>query len=355
VVFEALSRSGEVLVGPTRVNPESGTATAWRGSPPAIVVGPKGQIYVAWMTRSRPGASKGQLNLSLSADGGKSFASPMRVNDKSVALGMQALAVTEDGAVYVTWLAENGNRPVNEMSKMNGQKAAHASAAKEQPEHHQAEAVREVRFAVSHDDAKTFAPGVALTSEACPCCKTVLTAGPNGYLYAGWRQVLPGDFRHIAVAGWQGTSFSAPQIVSDDRWAISGCPVSSASMSPGKDGNLNVLWYAAGESGPSGLYLAQSVDGGKNYGRRQLVAEGTVNGTPVLLTDSSGKLNAIWEGERDHHPALLTAVISTEVSGAKSIVVADGGNFPPRRRLETTCSLSMDLMNPAGKLSGWLP
>src|SRR6185437_11841057 len=76
--------------------------------------------------------------------------------------------------------------------------------------------------------------------------------------YAGWRQVLPGSYRHIAVASSTdgGTKFSTPVIVSDDHWMLQGCPVSGPSLSvDAASGTLKVLWYAAGESGAPGVYF----------------------------------------------------------------------------------------------------
>lgn len=91
VVFSAFSRTGDLIVGPTRVNPDAGTATAWRGSPPAIALGPSGSIYVAWTARPRPAGSKGSLYISVSTNGGKSFETPAKMSyGNSVAAGMQS-------------------------------------------------------------------------------------------------------------------------------------------------------------------------------------------------------------------------------------------------------------------------
>jgi hypothetical protein len=112
-------------------------------------------------------------------------------------------------------------------------------------------------------------------------------------LYAGWRQVLPGSFRHIAVAGSTdgGKNFSTPVIVSDDHWVLQGCPVSGPSLSvDGASGNLKVVWYAAGEGTAAGLYVAESKDNGRSFTPRQLLAQETVRGTPVL----AGSI-ALWQ------------------------------------------------------------
>jgi hypothetical protein len=111
-------------------------------------------------------------------------------------------------------------------------------------------------------------------------------------LYAGWRQVLPGSFRHIAVASSTdgGKDFSTPVIVSDDRWVLQGCPVSGPSLSVDATGNLKVVWYAAGEGTAPGVYFAESNDKGRSFTPRQLLAQETVRGTPAL----AGPI-ALWQ------------------------------------------------------------
>ena len=103
-----------------------------------------------------------------------------------------------------------------------------------------------------------------------------------------WRQVLEWDYRHIAVASSTdgGETFSAGTIVSDDRWQLNACPVSGAAIAA-SNGNLNVVWYTAGEAGQAGYYIAQSTGGGA-FGSRVLVSNNATSGMPVLLTTSAG-------------------------------------------------------------------
>jgi hypothetical protein len=141
-----------------------------------------------------------------------------------------------------------------------------------------------------------------------------------------WRQVLPGDFRHIAIAysDNRGESFSQPVIVSDDRWSIGGCPVSGGALSAGANGRLSVLWYTAGEAGPEGLYLSQSLDGGKTFAQRKLVCEGNVQGTPSLMSGGNNQLYAVWEGNSKVTPrgVLVEPLSNTQGSGGPVLLSA---------------------------------
>jgi hypothetical protein len=151
--------------------------------------------------------------MSVSNDRGQSFASEVKINDDKVPgpHGMHSLAVAKDGRVYVSWLDERHVHKPKPSAKADG---------------HHMESNRDLFISYSTDGGRTFSPNRKVAAEVCPCCKTSLAVSNDGTLYAGWRQVLPGSFRHIAVASSTdgGATFSSPKIVSDDKWMLQGCP-----------------------------------------------------------------------------------------------------------------------------------
>ena len=293
-----------------RINPEAGRATAWRGDPPTVKIGTNNAIYVGWTARvETANGSANDLYLSVSRDGGKTFAAPVKVNDDSVPAvhGMHSLEVDKNGRIYFAWLDERylkNGAPPQQMPMDMSQSANSGGEMK----HSHGEPNREVYFAVSTDDGKSFSANKKIAGNVCPCCKTSMTVAPDGRLYVSWRQVLEGDFRHIAVASSLdgGSSFSPPVIVSDDRWQIASCPVSGAPMWVNAENTLQIAWFTAGDAGTPGLYFAESKDGGKSFSPRLLIsAKGTV-GTPVLLPNAAGKLQIIFSAT-DGNTHLLTA------------------------------------------------
>jgi hypothetical protein len=288
VMVQRLDSDGKPLGSPTRVNPQVGESTAWRGDPPSLAVSNSGTLYVAWTKKvDTPAGHAEDLYLSQSRDQGATFEAPVRVNDdqKAVGHGMHSLAVGPDGRIYVAWLDERNAPPPAPL-------ASHSMK-----HHNMTEANREVFSAVSDNGGRSFQPNKRIATDACPCCRTAISVSPDNRVYLSWRQVLPGDFRHIAVAYSDnaGEEFSQPVIVSDDRWSIGGCPVSGGALSAGANGMLSVLWYTAGDAGPEGLYWSQSRDGGRTFGQRKLVYQGHSQGTPSIMAQSSDQLYAIWE------------------------------------------------------------
>lgn len=286
--FQRFGPDSKPLGEKVRVNPAPGTVKAWRGDQPTVKVAGDGTVFIGWTVKVESALKPANdLMLSVSRDNGKSFEAPVRVNDDTAPAshGMHSLELGANGRIYAAWLDERN--------------------VKAEPDHHDApagaalmfhhkeevEPNSEVFFAVSADGGKTFSPNKKLASEVCPCCKTSMAVGPDGKLYLSWRQVLPGGFRHIAVASSadNGGAFSQGVVVSDDKWKIDACPVSGASMAVSADGVLTVSWYTAGEAGGAGVYGAESRDGGKTFGQRYPANLDAVSGTPLLINDRSGK------------------------------------------------------------------
>jgi hypothetical protein len=284
VMIGRFDSQGKMRGAPVRVNPQPGGATAWRGDQPSVAVAEDGAVYVVWTARVEADGKKGtDLYLSVSTDMGQTFAAPVKINDDKVpgAHGMHSLGIAGDGRIYVSWLDERNVQVPKPSTKAEG---------------HHMESNRELFIAHSTDGGRTFSRNQKIATEACPCCKTALAVAADGTLYIGWRHVLPGNYRHIAVTSSsdRGATFSKPVIVSDDKWVLQGCPVSGPSLSVNDAGVLKVLWYAAGEANSPGLYFAESKDKGQSFSGRQLLAQETVRGTPVLAAGNNSDV-AIWE------------------------------------------------------------
>ena len=313
-----LDQNGNALSQPVRINPQGGEASAWRGDPPTIAIAKDGAIHVGWTARSAPTGHSTNILLSTSRDGGQSFGPPVKVNDDSepVVHGMHSLAVDGEGRIFVAWLDERNVK----METPDG---------KAKMDEHKMEANRELYVATSSDGGRTFSENRLVGREACPCCKTALAIGGDGRVYVAWRQVLPGNYRHIAVASSTdaGRTFSEPVIASDDKWMIAGCPVSGPALATAADNALRVLWYSGGEAGSHGLYWSETRDGGKSFTQRRALVEGAAFGNPQLIAGPGNTLTAVWESSEKEGPKIVLS--SLDNAGAPSVKpLPDRGQLP---------------------------
>jgi len=318
VMVAQLDREGKPLGEPVRVNPNAGEATAWRGDPPTLAVATDGTVYVGWAARAAAQGHASILYLSASKDGGRTFAPPTKINDdeKAGEHGMHSLAVGQDGRIHLAWLDERNLKAPAERHTAGGKKME------------QMEQNREVFTAFSTDGGRSFSKNQRIAAEACPCCKTAVAVGADGRVYIGWRQVLPGEYRHIGIASSAdgGATYSAPVIVSDDKWLIAGCPVSGPALFVANDGTLRIMWYTEGERGTTGLYWAESRDQGKTFSERKLFAGGQAFGNPLLLSDGAGKLIAVWGNSDGGTQRLMAAPVMT--GGKESAPLATNAELP---------------------------
>ena len=318
VMIARFTSDGHQQSSVAQVNSMPGSATAWRGDPPTISVAPDNTVFVGWTASDESESGHATvLYVSASRDRGQTFGPPVKVNDDSrpAVHGMHSLAVGQDGRIYVAWLDERNITPMPMKDiQMDPSKSGHHM-----------ESNRELFFASSTDGGRTFSANERIAKDVCPCCKTALAIGPNGQLYLSWRQVLAGDFRHIAISSsTDGKSFSKPVIVSDDQWVLKGCPVSGAGLSVNAGGKLRVLWYAGAENAQQGIYWSESLDGGKSFSQRKLLAPGFARSTPVLVSDRSSSPIAIWEASGDGKSEVREVSLVVEQEPMQQLITGNG-------------------------------
>ena len=279
--------SKRTLSIPARVNPVQGQVKTWYGDPPTIATGPGGKIYVGWTAKYPDGERGTILYMSTSRDGGGTFDEPVRVNDDAdpASHGMHSMAVAPDGRIYFAWLDERylKSKPTAAAAvptPHGGHGSANANAGPH-PEEAEVEPNAELYFAISQDGTSFEGKNRRLAGDVCPCCKTATVISDKGRVAIGYRKVLNGEFRHIAVTSLNdvGDAWSQPVQVSDDGWRINACPVSGPALRFDGDA-LDVAWYSGGEAGVPGIYTTRSTDGARTFAPRRLVAESS-GGSPA--------------------------------------------------------------------------
>jgi hypothetical protein len=139
----------------------------------------------------------------------------------------------------------------------------------------------------------------AVTGGVCYCCKTAIATGPAGEIYLAWRHVYPGNLRDIAfsVSRDGGRLFSPPVRVSEDHWAIEGCPEDGPSLAVDPQGRVHVIWpTVVTENGEpvKALFHAMTREGRTFTARTRIPASGQAN-HPQLAVARDGSLAVAWD------------------------------------------------------------
>lgn len=306
-VYAAVSRdAGRTFETPTLVSDAASRANLAAEQPPRVALVPRaGQdpsIVVVWTSR---GAAGTRLVAARSDDGGRSYGAPKPVpgGEARGNRGWQSVATDSRGRVVAVWLDHR------ELAAAGSGTGAAAPPAHEHTPRGPADSSDGVARAQL---SKLFfgtldgsASPRALTGGVCYCCKTAVAAGANGAIHAAWRHVYPGNIRDIAFAMSRdgGRTFAAPVRISEDNWAIDGCPENGPAVGVDASGRIHVVWPtlvagAVPAAEPTlALFHATSRDGRQFTRRQQIPTEGMPQHVQITFAADDAPV-AVWEEEQ---------------------------------------------------------
>jgi hypothetical protein len=218
---------GKSWSNPVLVTPQPEQTDPGMDSRPKIALGPKSEIYVTW-TKPLSKPYTGEVKLSRSLDGGRTFSTPMVVHQdrQEITHRFDALAVNARGQVFVAWI-----------DKRDGVAAAAANAGLYRG--------AAVYFAVSDNQGATFRGDFKAAKHSCECCRIALMPEADGSVTAMWRHVFDPNIRDHAVATLRedGTVSGLRRATFDD-WRIDVCPHHGPGLSEDADGRLHAVWFS---------------------------------------------------------------------------------------------------------------
>ena len=265
-----------------QVNPQ-GMAVDSLHQSPGITVGPNNEVYVSWSSaKAKPEGTvfASDLRLSRSLDGGQSFDSHLRINeDRPISHSFEGLAVTDDGAVVVSWID----------SREGWEKAnTYLARISEQGSH--------------------IAQIVTLDGDTCVCCRSHVAKGPDNTVAVLWRKVFPGDIRDMQLGFSRdgGHSFAPLTRVHADRWRINACPHRGGSTGVDTQGRIYATWYTEGTQGQPAILFATSRDGKRFSSPQRLdTSRGSIPDHVRMATDTAGRAVVVWEDSTAVHRRVL--------------------------------------------------
>jgi hypothetical protein len=301
-------------------------------------------VAVVWAARS---ASSTNVEAALSRDGGRSFGPPVRVNDvdgDARVSGEQAPRVALGDAVDVVWVSRDGGSssvrtarapigsfafgstttihapglagargwpslagdgPVLHIAWLDG-RDGHAEPSRQGGGHH---AMRQDIFETTRRPDGTR-DEVRVASDVCFCCKTAVATAPGGTVYVAWRNIYPPNLRDMAVARSTdgGRTFGPPVRVSEDHWAIDGCPEDGPSMVADPGGVVHVVWPTMVDGEAKGVFYTSSADGGRTFGPRLRIDDGGAPAAHPQIALARDRVVVVWDQGGSEHRVFLRGI-----------------------------------------------
>lgn len=125
----------------------------------------------------------------------------------------------------------------------------------------------------------------------CECCQP--TAIPvSGGMLAVYRDRTPDEIRDIVISRFDGSKWSEPKTVFDDKWKIFACPIQGPAIAAAGD-NIAVAWFTAANDKPR-VQAAFSKDGGKTFGAPVQVDDGNPIGRVDIAALENGNAVVSW-------------------------------------------------------------
>jgi hypothetical protein len=323
---------GKTFTTPVQLNQKSGDVWGFSVSKPRVVTGANGTIHVFYPgndVNPTNGKPEAVALYTRSTDGGRSFGKPQRLNEMATTDASDFVHGGLTHAHVFGTIAADGKGGVYALWIDTRDMAKEGDSGK-------------VFMAVSRDDGATFGKDrEILPADVCPCCQLTAFVDRDGRLYVGSRQV-DGKFRDSAVmvSTDGGRSFSPRQRVVGTRWEIDGCPLKPTSV-VAANGVITSAYYTAGEQQP-GAYVTRSTDGGKTWSKPMHAHPEAVTSDAPVLTLAGKTLHLFWHAKMTDGVRRVFTRASTDM----------GASFGPIAELPAPAGVPAQLPAVAGRDDG---
>ncbi|MEW6991836.1 exo-alpha-sialidase [Colwelliaceae bacterium 6441] len=242
--------NGQTFLAAQQVNIPAEKISARNENRPKIAFDQFQGVYLSW---AMPLEKKYTANIrfSYSKDYGKTFSTPITVNNDNLLTGhsFNELLVRDNGEVNIVWLDSR----LSYQLKKQGKKTNGSS----------------LYFATANPRAgEAIFSNQSLANGTCVCCRIAMDYNKQGELAIFWRHIYEDNIREFALLtlGKDGEgekpSSNAVIQISYDHWKINGCPHQGGGISIDQENRYHLVWFNQGDKG-KGIFYASSTDQGK--------------------------------------------------------------------------------------------
>ena len=219
------NNNGKNFSTPVVVTPEAERIYADGENRPKIAVAQDGTVLLTWAQKLSKKYS-GDIRFSRSTDSGKTFSSPITLNDDGLITThrFDSLTVNEKGRVVIAWLD-----------------ARDRDAAKNKDENFTGISIY---TAQSADNGANFDVNQKFHEHVCECCRMPAvwtTKGPIVF----WRNIFGKNTRDFAISN---LDKGGVRRVTDDEWQVDGCPHHGGDIAIGSKDRLHLVWFTLGKT-----------------------------------------------------------------------------------------------------------
>ena len=266
---------GKTWSSPVQVNSAVEAVQGEENGPKVAFVDKK--AYVVW---SIPGAKgdKTRANVRFAMNDGRGgFTAPRTLNEVADTARFPIIETVPDGNLLVAWIDRRSDNP--------------------KP--------RQLYLMKLSPDGKSLTKNYQVGEGLCECCKLGIVFAHDGKtVYMVDREVDGNKIRnHVLRKSIDGAaSFGAPVEISNDGWQVPSCPHSGPSIGRDSRGQLHVSWFTLGRSErEAGIYYSVSKDDGKSFAPRQLVQANSAPETlyATLVVGDDDRVYLAWSNLDD--------------------------------------------------------
>ncbi|MET0623824.1 MAG: sialidase family protein [Pyrinomonadaceae bacterium] len=243
---------------------------------PSVVELSDGSLAAHWLVKSGSGTYAYDVNVSRSADGGKTWGPPVvpHTDRTQTEHGFVSLLALPGGRLGAVWVDGRATKDVKE------------SHDEDTP----LPVSMQLRYAEVGGDGRLSDEAV-LDERICECCQTSAALTSDGPV-AVYRDRSEREVRDTYLVRRQAAGWSAPRAVVADNWQVTGCPVNGPSVAA--DGRrVAVAWFTAEGDSPR-VNVAFSDDAGATFGEAVRVDAGDVVGRVDVLLLADGSALVCW-------------------------------------------------------------
>ena len=275
--FQISKDNGKTFLPKQRVNIPAEKISARNENRPKIAFDKFDGVYLSWaMPRERKYTA--DIRFSYSTDYGKSFSTPLTVNNDNLLTGhsFNEMLVTASGEVNIVWLDSRLSYQLREQGKKaNGSALFYGSANP-----------REGDISFTNQQ---------LANNTCVCCRIAMDLNQQGELAIFWRHIYGDNIREFALltmnkaAGGQ----IKPTQISRDYWQINGCPHQGGGINVDERNRYHMVWFNQGDKG-KGIFYASSADQGSTLTTPLSIGDFNAQASHPHIQQNNSNVDIVW-------------------------------------------------------------